>query len=222
MDRAGRGGRGDRRGVAGVGPLLTDLLAFLQDLPPGLLYTLIGVLAALENVFPVVPADSAVALGAFLAGRGTLHAGVVFGLTWSANVAGGAAVYWLARRYGRAFFTRPAGRRLLPAPVLAHIEAQYRRHGGYGIFLSRLLPVWRAVVPPFAGLAGLSAPRALVPLALASGVWYGALTLSVAALGTNLDAVVSLLSRLNRVLGVVALGALIFLGVLVARRLKRP
>ncbi len=186
------------------------------------MYTLIGVLAALENVFPVVPADSTVALGAFLAGRGTLHAGVVFGLTWSANVAGGAAVYWLARRYGRAFFTRPAGRRLLPAPVLAHIEAQYRRHGAYGIFLSRLLPVWRAVVPPFAGLAGLSAPQALVPLALASGVWYGALTLSVAALGTNLDAVVSLLSRLNRVLGVVALGALIFLGVLVARRLKRP
>jgi len=33
---------------------------------------------------------------------------------------------------------------------------------------------------------------------------------------------VSLLSRLNRVLGVVALGALIFLGVLVVRRLKRP
>ena len=83
---------------------------------------MIGVLAALENVFPVVPADSTVALGAFLAGRGTLHAGVVFGLTWSANVAGGAAVYWLARRYGRDFFKRRAGRRLLPASVLAHID----------------------------------------------------------------------------------------------------
>ena len=176
----------------------------------------------MENVFPVVPADSTVALGAFLAGRGTLHAGVVFALTWSANVAGSAAVYWLARRYGRDFFRRPAGRRLLPAPVLAHIETQYQRHGTYGIFLSRLLPVWRAVVPPFAGLAGLSAPRALVPLALASGLWYGALTLSVAALGTNLDAVVSLLSHVNRVLGVAALGALIFVSVLVARRLKRP
>src|SRR5207237_5041892 len=164
MDRAGRGGRGDRRGVVGVGPLLTDLLAFLQNLPPGLLYTLIGVLAALENVFPVVPADSAVALGAFLAGRGTLHAGVVFGLTWSANVAGGAAVYWLARRYGRAFFTRPAGRRLLPAPVLAHIEAQYRRHGAYGNFLFPLVPRWRPVVPPFAGVRGQSAPPDAVPL----------------------------------------------------------
>jgi len=179
------------------------------------------VLAALENVFPLVPADTTVALGAFLAGRGTLHAGVVFGLTWSANVAGAAVVYGLGRRFGRDFFTRPAGRRLLPAPVLAHIEAQYRRHGAVGIFVSRLLPIWRAVVPPFAGIAGLSAPRALIPLALASGVWYGALTLSVATLGTNLDAVMSLLSHVNRVLGAVALAALIFLGMRIARRLKR-
>ena len=178
-------------------------------------------LAALENVFPFVPADSTVALGAFLAGRGTLHAGVVFAITWSANVAGGAAVYWVARRYGREFFARPTGRRLLPPPVLAHIEAQYRRHGAWGIFLSRLLPVWRAVVPPFAGIAGLSARRALVPLALASGLWYGALTLSVAALGTNFDAVVSLVMHVNRVLGVAALGVLIFLGVRVVRRLKQ-
>ncbi|PYP60133.1 MAG: hypothetical protein DMD44_03165 [Gemmatimonadetes bacterium] len=200
---------------------MTDLLALLQDVPPGLLYTLIGVLAALENVFPLVPADTTVALGAFLAGRGTLHAGVVFGLTWSANVAGAAVVYGLARRFGRDFFTRPAGRRLLPAPVLAHIEAQYRRHGAVGIFVSRLLPIWRAVVPPFAGIAGLSAPRALIPLALASGLWYGALTLSVATLGTNLDAVMSLLSHVNRALGAVALAALIFLGVRIARRLKR-
>ena len=182
---------------------------------------MIGVLAALENVFPVVPADSTVALGAFLAGRGTLHAGVVFGLTWSANVAGGAAVYWLARRYGRDFFKRRAGRRLLPASVLAHIEAQYRRHGAYGIFLSRLLPVWRAVVPAFAGVAGLSAPRALVPLALASGVWYGMLTYGVATLGTNLDAVLGWLARVNAVLAGAGVVGLMALATWTWRRLKR-
>src|SRR5437899_9672261 len=46
----------------------------------------------------------------------------------------------------RDFFKGPTGRRLLTPPVLAHIEAQYQRHGTYGIFVSRLLPVWRAVV----------------------------------------------------------------------------
>lgn len=168
-----------------------------------------------------MPADAAVALGAFLAGRGTLNAGTVFGVTWVANVASAAAVYWLGRRYGREFFRGRIGRRLLPEPVLVHLAAQYQRHGTYGIFLSRLLPVWRAIVPPFAGIAGLSAPRALIPLALASGLWYGAVTLLVATLGTNLDAVVTALRRVNHVLGAAALVALIFVAVGIVRRLKR-
>ena len=138
-----------------------------------------------------------------------------------ANVASASLVYWLARRYGRDFFKGPTGRRLLTPPVLAHIEVQYQRHGTYGIFVSRLLPVWRAVVPPFAGIAGLSAPRALIPLALASALWYGLLTVLIASLGTNLDAVVAALAHVNWVLGAAALGILIFLAVWIVRRLKR-
>lgn len=170
---------------------------------------------------PPVPADTAVALGALLAGRGVLDAWTVFGVTWGANVTSASAVYWLARRYGPGFFRGRIGRRLLPEPVLAHLETEYRRHGAYGIFISRLLPVWRAVVPPFAGIAGLSAPRAIIPLALASALWYGALTYFVATLGTNLDAVVTALGRVNRGLGAVAAIALIFAVVWVRRRLKR-
>ena len=82
-----------------------------------------------------------------LAGRGVLDAWTVFGVTWGANITSASAVYWLARRYGPAFFRGRIGRRLLPQPVLAHLETEYRRHGAYGIFISRLLPIWRAVVP---------------------------------------------------------------------------
>ena len=185
------------------------------------MYGLIAALAALENIIPPLPADTAVALGAFLAGRGALDLWMVFGVTWSANFASAATVYWLARHYGRDFFRGTTGRRLLPPSVLAHIEAQYRRHGIYGIFVSRLLPVWRAVVPPFAGIAGVSAPRALIPLAVASGLWYGALSWLVATLGTNLDVVLAALAHVNRVLGGVALAALIFLAVWIVRRLKQ-
>ncbi len=200
---------------------MSDLLAFLERLPPGPLYALITALAALETFIPPLPADTAVALGAFLAGRGRLNPWTVFGLTWVANVGSASLVYWLARRYGRDFFKGPTGRRLLTPAVLAHIEAQYERHGSYGIFVSRLLPVWRAVVPPFAGIAGLSAPRALIPLALASALWYGLLTVFVASLGTNLAVVLAVLARVNWALGVAALGAIIFLAVWIVRRLKR-
>lgn len=200
---------------------MTELLRFLESLPPGPLYALIAALAALENFIPPAPADTAVALGAFLAGRGRLDAWTVFWLTWVANVAAGAAVYLLAHRFGRPFFRGKLGRRLLSEQTIGHIEQQYQRHGTYGIFVSRLLPVWRGVVMPFAGIAGVPALRALVPLALASGLWYGSLTYLVATLGTNLDAVLALVGRVNYILTFVALGGVVALGIWIWRRLKR-
>ena len=178
-------------------------------------------LALVENVFPPLPADTAVALGAFLSGRGVLDARTVFGIGWAANVGGATAVYWLGRRYGREFFKGRVGKKLLPEPVLAHIAAQYHRHGTYGIFLSRLLPVWRAVVPPFAGIAGLSPARTLIPLAVASALWYAALTFLVATLGANFDDVLHVLDRMNQVLMALAVATVVLAAIAIRRLLRR-
>jgi membrane protein DedA with SNARE-associated domain len=217
MDRAGRGGGGDRRGSAGV----SDFVQFLESLSPSLVYASITAFAAVENLFPPVPADMAIALGAFLAGRGRVSPWTVFCLTWVANVASGAAVYALARRYGRSLFRGILGEKLFSEATVAHIERVYERYGSYGIFFSRLLPVWRSVVMPFAGIARISAPRALIPLALASGVYYGALTVLVSTLGTNWDGVARVLGRVNTVLAVIAAIPVVLVAAWVVRRLKR-
>ena len=201
---------------------MTDLLQSLESLPPGPLYGLIAALAAVENVFPPVPADTAVALGAFLAGRGIMDAWLVFGITWIANVGSGAAVYALARRHGRALFQGVLGRRLFSDAIIAHIEEQYRRHGTWGIFVSRLFPVWRGLVMPFAGIAKVPPWRALVPLALASALYYGALTFLITKLGTNLEDVLRVLKRVNAVAGILAAAALVVVVIWIVRRLKRP
>ena len=198
-----------------------ELLVLLESLPPGPVYATIAALAAVENVFPPVPADISVALGAFLAGRGRLDPWIVFLLTWFANTASGALVYALSRRYGRAFFTGRLGRRLLPEAVRIRVELEYERHGSWGIFLARLLPVWRGVVMPFAGIAGVGAGRALVPLAAASAVYYGLLIFFVTKLGTNADTVLAALGRVNLVLGGLAAGVAVLVAVLVLRRLKQ-
>jgi membrane protein DedA with SNARE-associated domain len=198
---------------------VSDFIAFLESLPPAPLYAIIGALAAVENVFPPVPADVAVALGAFLAGRGVMNPWSVFFLTWACNTGSGALVYWFGRHYGRAFFAGRLGRRLLPPAVQEHVQRAYQRYGAFGIFFSRLLPVWRGVVMPFAGVAGVSAPRALVPLAAASAVYYGGLTLLVATLGTNLDSVLHVIGRLNKALAILAAAAvLVVIVVVVVRR----
>jgi len=152
-----------------------------------------------------------------------MNAWLVFGLTWAANVGSGAAVYALARRHGTVVSRGFRGRHIFTPNTVAHIEEQYRRHGAYGIFFSRLLPVWRGVVMPFAGIARVSAWRALIPLALASGVYYGALTYLVSKLGTNLEDVVRVVQRVNTVLAVVASVLILVIALwIIRRRRARP
>ena len=170
-----------------------------------------------------MPADVAVALGAFLSGRGVMNPWLVFGLTWAANVGSGAAVYALARRHGELVTRGFLGRHIFTPNTVAHIAEQYRRHGAYGIFFSRLLPVWRAVVMPFAGIARVPAWKALLPMVLASGAYYGTLTFLVTRLGTNLDDVLRLVKRTNTVLAAVA-GVIVLVIIIwiVRRRRHRP
>ncbi len=167
-------------------------------MPPAAVYTVIGVLAAAENVFPPVPADTAVAIGAFLSSAGAVSALNVFLITWVANVVTATSVYFAGRTVGRSFFRGRLGRRLMHPRRLARLEALYGHYGSWGIFFSRFIPGVRGVVPPFAGVAHLGFWRAVPPMALASGIWYGALTFFAATLVTKLDDVAAFVSHLNR------------------------
>lgn len=169
-------------------------------------------LAAVENLFPPIPADTAVALGAFLSNTGAVSAWGIFGVTWIANVGSAIGVYVAARTIGRDFFKGRLGARLLRPESLNRLEKLYNRHGTWGIFLSRFVPGVRAVIPPFAGIAGLGCVTALVPMALASAIWYGTLTFIAAKLLLKLDDIPVLLARVNRagiaILSVVTVGLL--------------
>lgn len=185
-------------------------------------YAVVGALAAVENVFPPVPADTAVALGAFLSAGGTISAWSVFLITWVANVSSATAVYVAARVVGRPFFRGRTGGRLVRPAALTRIERLYERHGVWAIFVSRFIPGVRAVVPPFAGVAGLGAVRALVPVALASGLWYGALTFVAALTIRNVGQIGAFVTGLNRVALVAAAVVLLaVVSVLLARRRAR-
>ena len=159
----------------------------------------------MENVVPPVPSDAAVALGAFLTHRGLTTPGMVFLVTWIANLAGAAGVYIAARKYGRKLFATPTGRRLLAPRSLALIERGYLRFGTVGIFVSRFLPGFRAVVPPFAGLVGLGAWRTFLPMAIASGLWYGGITVTGSLIGSNWERILAILTGVNRTLGIITL-----------------
>lgn len=147
----------------------------------------------------------------------------MFTVTILANTASAALVYGVARRFGPRFAATGLGRRLLPADALATLERKYLRWGLPAIFLSRMIPGIRAIVPPFTGIIGLSPRRALLPIAAASAVWYGFVTVVGVVLGSEWDTMVRLLGQVNRALAVVgAVAALaIATGLLVRSRARR-
>jgi membrane protein DedA with SNARE-associated domain len=201
--------------------VLERFLDWLAQLPTVPTYLVLMALSALENVFPPVPADVAVALGAFLAGRGEVMAVWLGLLCWVANTASAAGMYYFARSHGAGFFRHGYGSRLMPPRVMEALQEAYDRYGVVGIFLSRFLPAVRAAVTPFAGVVGMPPMRALVPAALASAIWYAFLVAAGTALAHNWEAVKALVNDANRVLGLAALLAVALVAVWIWRRTRR-
>jgi len=183
---------------------VTTFLAWTNEVPDVLVYVVLSLGAALENVVPAVPADTFVALGGFLAGAGQLQASWVILGTWSGNVIGAVAVYRLSHRHGPSFFRRGMGRYLLRQHQFERMARFYDRWGTPAIFLSRFIPGARALVPIFAGATHQPWPRVVVPIALASAIWYAGLVEIGLLAGRNLDQLAALLGGVNRTLAIAA------------------
>jgi membrane-associated protein len=184
--------------------VLDRFLEWVAQLPELAVYLVLMALSALENVFPPVPADVAVVLGAFLAQHGVTQAPILGVLCWLANTASSAAMFFYARRHGRRFFESGWRGKLVPAEAMTAIEKAYARHGVLGIFISRFLPGIRAAVTPFAGIVGMSPVRALIPAAAASAIWYAVLVGFGSFLGVNWKTARHMVDDANRVLAILS------------------
>ena len=184
-------------------------------MPIGTLYFALAGVAAIENVFPPVPADTVVALGSFLAARGRGSVLAAFLATWIGNVGGAMIMYGLGRRYGAAKLEQ----RLLgdKAPGAEHRLGQmYGRYGVIALFASRFIPGVRALVPPFAGALKVPAARAGLAIASASAIWYGTVSYLGFTLGGNWQRVLYLITEYGRILAAIA-AVLLLAGVVIWR-----
>lgn len=175
--------------------LLQELLQLVGRIPVWSIYALVGVGAAFENVFPPVPSDTFVLLGAILAEEQILRFDTVFAVAWVGNVALAMVVYGMGRRFGRSLFETRWGQRVLRPHQLERLQEFYDRYGTASVLFSRFLPVFRVIVPAFAGVSRLGFWRTLLPLGLASGLWYALLLWAGAFAARNIPRLVALVDR---------------------------
>lgn len=177
------------------------LLDWLAKLPPAALYPVLAIAAAIENFFPPFPADTVVAFGSFYAAR--VHGSVVasFLATLTGNVAGAMGVYFLGRRYGEQWIARKFK---LDSAGEARLIGAYRERGVLALFLSRFVPGFRAVVPPFAGAIRVPPLRAGLAMGTASAIWYGLITWLAFRAGASWEELSARIAHYGRLLAVVA------------------
>ena len=191
--------------------MIDDLIQKLAAQPPLLIYLIVGLGAAIENIFPPVPADTFALFGAFLAAQGRADPMIVFLAVWIGNVATAVLTYELSKVYGKRFFATRVGHWVLHPGQLDQVGRFYGRWGHAAIFFSRFIPAVRAVAPIFAGTTHQPFWRTFIPLAVASGIWYGAIVWVGTTAGNNWEAIQATLAPYNRVL--VVLGGILLVAI---------
>jgi len=187
-----------------VQELIDGLLGLVSQLPVEVLYLLVGAGAAVENLFPPIPSDMFVVAGAIVADRGLLDSRLVFLVAWVSNLVLALTVYLAARRYGGGIFATRWGRWLLRPEQLHRMSLFYREYGTLTILVSRFFPVFRVLVPAFAGISHLGFWRTAIPLSVASAAWYGALVTGGVLFSRNIDLLLGPLRAVNTTAGIIA------------------
>lgn len=200
---------------------LQSIIDWLLTLPPSTLLPVMALLAAAENVFPPIPADVLIALGAFLAARSDASPIPAFLAVLFGNVAGAMAMYAAGRRYG-ATWTEKRFRLKHKETADDSLSRLYDRYGLLALAIGRFIPGVRAIVAPFAGALRASVFGTLAAITLASGAWYGLVTWAAFRAGNNWEDLVQTVGRMGKVTALVAvvLAAGIGIGWYLHRRRK--
>ncbi len=197
-----------------------DILNWLGSLPEPLLYGTILLAAFAENVFPPLPADTVIALGAFVAARGNGTAAGAWTATMFGNISGAMMMYFLGRRFGMPWLSQRFPRTFTPK-AMEMVSRRFRSGGIATVAISRFLPAVRALVPPVAGAISFGAVPAALAMTVASGVWYGLVCFLAFRAGANADALLDKIASEQRLAGMIAGGVVIALlvgGFVVYRR----
>src|ERR1035437_10583811 len=179
---------------------------WVATIPIGALYALLGVAAFVEGIFPPVPADLVVALGSFLAARRGASLPITAACIVAGSVGGAMVVYAIVRRFGARWLharLRKAG----IDNVEKRLESMYSHYGMTALFVSRFLPVFRAVTPPMGGALRVPPVRTAAVFLVASSLWYGAIAWLAFRVGDDWLVLQAAVLHFARRVGVVAGGA---------------
>lgn len=151
---------------------MEDLATFFSTLQGVWGYIFLLVCAFLENIFPPMPGDTFVVLGAFLVGRGQLHFLPAYLAATSGSVTGFMMLFFIGKKWGRKLFIGRNGK-IFSEKHLVQVEKMIDQYGYWVIGFNRFLSGFRSVVSFGAGIGRMQSVYVFLLALLSCFLWNG-------------------------------------------------
>ena len=171
-----------------------------------------------ENLFPPMPGDTFVVIGAILVGRGQLSFWPAYFSTTAGSLLGFMILYGVGRKWGAGFINGRWGR-FFPAGMVKNVEKWFGRYGLWVIGANRFMGGVRGVVSLAAGIANMRFRNVFLLALLSCMLWNAVIILSGKWIGENW---ITIVNRYQWAMGglVVLFASGYFLRRLIMRRLQ--
>lgn len=182
----------------------------------------VGVLIALENLFPPIPSEVLLPLAGFTASLGTMN--IVAAIVWATvgSVVGAWALYALGAVLGRDRLIHIIDRMpLVDVDDMLKAESVFNKHGKKAVLFGRLMPIVRSLISIPAGLERMSFVQFTLLSALGSLVWNAILVYAGYVLGEQYTVVEGYVGYLQWIVIAVIAVAVIAYAVHLVRKHQR-
>lgn len=170
--------------------LFFKLVATIVAIVGKLGYGGIIVMMFLESSFFPFPSEIVIPPAAYLSERGEMNIFIVVLCGVMGSILGALFNYWLALKLGRPTLLRYGKYVGITPESFDRTEDFLRKHGIFGTFIGRLIPVIRQYISFPAGLARLPLIPFILATALGSGIWVIILAAIGYLVGNNQEMIV--------------------------------
>ncbi len=202
--------------------MLHEIISYMSQVDPFIIYLILIFFAFIENVFPPSPSDVIVIIGAsFIAHQGSMNFVTLLVLTSIASSAGFMLMYWVGKKFGQRLL-RSHKIKFITDKDLEHANNWFARYGYLLILANRFLPGTRSAISFFTGMHELKAGKTFVFATLSAFFWNVFIIWLGFALGENIELIDHYLKSYSSavILITLALIALYLIKKLLAKRKK--
>lgn len=200
-----------------MGDLLGQLVGFAIEVISTFGYIGVGLLVALESIFPPIPSEVVLPLSGSLVAQGRFDLVPVIVAATLGAFAGATLLYGMGKAVGGDrlgdWLDKHGKWLLLSRRDLERAQAWFDRHGAWAVLVARLVPGVRSLISIPAGISEMPFWHFALFTIIGSGIWNGLLVGAGVLLGHNWRQVEEFLGPLSPfIYGLLALALVLFVG----------